>query len=140
MAVRGTTFDDTQFLKGLKLADQATRRGVRRGFAKCLAHGEAQAKKYCPIDQRPKHAGGTLQATIQGDAKSIEITDEKATGHLTAGGGEASDYAVRQHEETLTHSHPYSGRYPSKFIEKALQDVSLSAGAVVADEVRKEIG
>lgn len=140
MPPRETTLDDTAFLRGLKLADARVARAVRRAFAKLLAQAERRAKELCPIDQRPRAAGGTLAATIQGDARTIEVTANRVTARLTAGGGEAADYAVRQHEEPLTHSHPVSGVYASKYVEQPIHELSRVAGAYVADEVRKELG
>ncbi len=136
----GKTFDDGRFLKGLNLADKRVRRGAVRGMALLLAHGEKRGKELCPIDQSGRKPGGTLAGTIKGDAKSIKVTDKRIVGQLTAGGGEASDYAVRQHEESLTHSHPTGGVYPSKFIETPLKELAGKAPGVLADEIRRELG
>lgn len=131
--------DASSFLRGLNLADIAAQRGARRGFALCLAHGEKLAKGYCPIDQSGKKPGGTLAATIAGDHRTIEVSGDKIEGKITAGGGEASDYAIKQHEDELNHTHPVAGTYASQYITKALAELAPLAPEVIADEIRKEL-
>jgi hypothetical protein len=126
-------FDASDFLAGLKLADLRVQRGGRRATALLLAQGEKRGKELCPIRE------GTLLATIEGDGRAIVVTDEKIEGRLMAGGGEAADYAVRQHEVPMAHSHPVSGVYASKYIETPMKELSTVGGQVYADEIRKEM-
>jgi hypothetical protein len=104
------------------------------------AHSERLAKGLCPVDQSGRRPGGTLMATIAGDARTIRDDGEAIVGTLTAGGGEAADYAVRQHEQPLTHTHPTSGVYASKYVEGALKQLNGLAADIIAGEVRQELG
>jgi hypothetical protein len=135
-----TELDASDFLAGLNLADQRVRRGAKRAVAILLAHGEKLAKDLCPVDQSGRKPGGTLMATIAGDARTIKDDGEAITGELTAGGGEAADYTVKQHEQPLHHTHPRDGTYASKFIEGALKELNGLAADTIAQEVHKELG
>jgi uncharacterized membrane protein YebE (DUF533 family) len=127
-------FDASAFIKGLNLADARVQRGARRGMAMLLADGERRAKEHCPIES------GTLAGTIVGSADSIKVTSQAVTGTLAAGGGEASDYAIKQHEVPMHHTHPTEGTYASKYIEKAIKELTPKAAPVFADEIKKELG
>jgi len=124
-------FDASQFLRGLRLADAAVRRGAVRGVAKGLAHGERLGRQYCPVRT------GTLAGTIVGDVAGIIATDTRIVGLLTAGGGEASDYALVQHEAVLHHA---DGTYAAKFIERPIKELKGKLGPVIAAEIRAEAG
>jgi hypothetical protein len=127
------TFDASSFLKGLDLADRRVRAGGVRGMAMLLGRGEQRSKELVPVDT------GTLAGTIVGDVQGIRADEKLIEGTLTAGGGEASDYAVRQHEEPLEHTHPEDGVYASKYIERPLKEISGIAASVMAAEIRKEL-
>jgi hypothetical protein len=127
------SFDASEFIKGLNLADVRVRKGDRRGVAKLLMHGERRAKELVPV------LTGTLAGTIVGDVRGIQVSDQAVEGFLTAGGGEASDYAVIQHEVALNHTHPVAGCYASKYIERPLVELSRVAAGILAVEIQKEL-
>ncbi len=130
----GINFDPSAFLKGLDLADQRVRRGALRGMAKLLADGERRMKQAVPVET------GTLAGTCVGDLQGIKADDQAVTGELTAGGGEASDYAVVQHEEPMQHTTPYEGVYAAKYVEGPLKELAPIAAGVLADEIKGELG
>jgi len=68
---------------------------AKRGIAVSLAAMEKRAKELCPIDQSGRKPGGTLQATIQGDARTVTVTADKVelSGEVMTFSG--SDLAVR---------------------------------------------
>lgn len=133
MAGANLQLDAQQFLRGLNLAEARAQRGAKRGMALMLAHLERLSKAKCPVRM------GTLAATISGDAKTIEVKTGSIEGRITAGGGEAADYAVVQHERELTHSFPQPGTYAAKFIEGPLVESAHLAGKVIAEEVKREL-
>ena len=121
------------FVRGLRLADSRVRKAARRGVAIELAKAEHRGKERCPIKT------GTLSASITADIQGIQETADSITGTLTAGGGEAADYAVRQHEEPLHHTFPVDGVYASKFVEMPLREAMQSLPITVADECRRAL-
>jgi len=129
-------FDASDFLKRLDLANRLVQRGLGRGMAVVLGQGERIMKQNCPIDQSGKKPGGTLNASCRGDPKTITVSAEKIQGLLTAGGGEASDYAWAQHEGEFTHSYPVSGTYAAKYVEKAVAALVPIAPAVLAKHAK----
>jgi len=126
------TIDATEFLRGLRIADARVQRGARRGMAKMLAHLERLSKGLCPIRT------GTLAATISGDPATIEIHGSAIEGRIVAGGGEAADYAIVQHERALHHTFPAEGVYPAKYVEQPLKSEARRAGETIAGEIRRE--
>ena len=81
------TFDAEKFLSGLNLADARAQRGGVRGIAAALAQVEKLAKDAVPIET------GTLQGTIFSDKPSqFVVNEQRISGAIHAGGGEASDY------------------------------------------------
>jgi hypothetical protein len=135
----GLTIDASQFLQGLDLADARAVRGCRRGMALSLADLERRCKQAAPIDQSGRKPGGTLAASIVGAADSIVVAPGRIEGKVAAGGGEAADYAITQHEAPLHHTHPTDGVYASKFIEQPLKEMTAKYGELVAGEARKEL-
>jgi len=128
-------FDGSAFIAGLKLADARVRKAVRRALAIELAKAEHRLKELAPI------ASGTLSASGAGDIKGIkeDVGGGGMHGLLTAGGGEASDYAVRQHEEVFHHRFPTDGTYASKYVETPLKEAVASLPVTVAAECRKAL-
>lgn len=133
MATNGLTVNASAFLRGLRLADARASQAAKRGMAKVLLHTERLAKEAAPVES------GTLAGTIVADPRDIEVSPQAIVGTITAGGGEASDYAIVQHEMPLRHSHPHSGVYASKYVEGPLQQVAPKAGQVIAAEVRRAL-
>jgi hypothetical protein len=126
--------DATGFLRGLRLADERVRRGAARGIQRLMGRVEKRAKDLAPI------LTGTLAASIHADYAGMTVTDQEVSGRVAAGGGESADYAIRQHEEPMHHTHPVEGTYASKYMEKAVTETAGQAGPVIAEEVRKELG
>lgn len=126
-------FNASAFIAGLRLADSRVRTAARRAVAIELARAEHRAKELCPIRT------GTLSASIEADIQGIEVSDREVTGTLTAGGGEAADYAVKQHEDILHHTFPEDGVYASKYIERPLQEARQSLPQTVARECRSAL-
>ncbi len=131
MAGLDERFDAREFLRGLSLADARVRRGAARGMQKLALEVERQAKELAPVET------GTLAGTIA--AGDVKADPEKVEVEVAAGGGEAADYAVKQHEVPMHHTQPIEGVYPSKYMERPLQVVSRKAGAALAGEVRREL-
>lgn len=128
-----SSFSATAFVRGLRLADSRVRKAARRALAIELARAEHRAKELCPI------ASGTLSASIAGDHRTIKETARGLTAELTAGGGEAADYAVVQHEQPLHHTFPTDGVYASKYIEIPIREASRTLGQTTADECRRAL-
>lgn len=127
-------FDASEFLKGLDMALAAVKRGERRGMALMLAQTEKLAKEAVPIKS------STLGASICTDMPArFTVTDRECTGRIYAGGGEASDYSIYQHEETLHHTHPVDGTYPSKYIETPIKRLVPIFPEVMAGEILTEL-
>ncbi|MCE5280209.1 MAG: hypothetical protein ABFD92_00055 [Planctomycetaceae bacterium] len=129
-----SSFDASEFLRGLDMANERVQHGARRGFVLSLAHLERKCKEAVPVET------GTLAGTIVGAASTIQITPDGVAGHVAAGGGEAADYAIRQHEEPMQHSHPRPGVYAAKFVEGPLKAEGPKCMEVVADEIRGQLG
>lgn len=140
MRRNGMEIDARRFLKGLSLADRRVMLGARRGVAKILAEWEKRAKRLAPVDQSGRKPGGTLAASITAHVDDIEAGPNRVQGKISAGGGEAADYAIRQHEATLRHTHPTSGVYASKYIEQPAKELDSVAGRTVADEIKRQLG
>jgi hypothetical protein len=129
-----SVFDPSAFFDGLRKARALYSKGAKRGMAMLLAHGERRAKELTPVKS------GTLAGTVVGDPASIKITDAEVSAALAAGGGEAADYAIVQHEAELHHTHPNEGTYAAKFIEKAVLELKAKAGPTLAASMKMEAG
>jgi len=127
------SFDASKFLKGLNLADLRVRRGAARGVAKAMLKCEQHAKQDCPVET------GTLAGTIHADVLNIKSTEASVSGVISAGGGEASDYAVYQHEHPLHHKFPFEGTYAAKYIEKPLIVLAPVCAGIIAAEIQREL-
>jgi hypothetical protein len=127
----GASFDPSQFLRRLNFADQVVRRAALRAMRELMGHGERRAKELVPI------LTGTLAGTIRSD---VHLQGERLEGRILAGGGEAADYAIRQHEEPMQHTHPVEGHYASKYVEQQLNELVAKAGPFLAGEIKAALG
>jgi len=128
----GMKFNTKAFQAGLKNGHVRMRRGAMRGVQLVANHTERKCKEVCPV----KH--GTLAGSIvAGDAR---LDGGQIKAGISAGGGEAADYAVRQHEVPMAHSNPHSGTYASKYIENPIKESKSKIGPTVAGEIKKELG
>jgi len=124
------SIDPTTFLKGLDLADKIVRRAAVKGMRQLAAAGEERAKVLVPIET------GTLAGTIRSE---VSATETRVEGRIVAGGGEASDYAIVQHEAELHHTHPVEGTYASKYVETPIKELTPKAASFLAEKIRNEL-
>ena len=114
-------FNAEEFIGNLQRALAKHESVAREATAEMMLHIEREAKHDCPVDQSGRKPGGTLMASIRAEVDDIKIDRKGIEGTITAGGGEAADYALKQHEVPMAHSKPYAGVYASKYLENPMK-------------------
>lgn len=105
-----------------------------------LGRAKQLANDRVPVDQSGRKPGGTLQRSIVAHVDRIEATSAGVHGVISAGGGEAGDYAIRQHEDVLHHTHPVEGAYASKYIEMPLKELDRVFPELLASQIMGMLG
>lgn len=123
------TVSSGSFEQGLRLASEAAMAAARKAMTEAMLDLERRAKQATPVDQ------GTLQRSIHARVNEIEVTPDKIEG-IVATGAEASDYAIKQHEDVLQHKHPRQGSYAAKYMETPLKEMTKTYAAAIAADVR----